>query len=259
MVDGALIARKLQRNPLIRKICAVAGRLEAYKTQARQFYFMVILSSYSCPACGGKLRMTGTSECTCRCGKIMDPTLTFQKSSCCSAKLKRKSVHYACSHCHKTAPSRFLFDEKLFDRQYFCKMMRESRARSKSKIEKLKQLLADSRSNTLTLTDTPDLESIPGFVDDLNDFIQVTPDETVQMMSSDRLQFSMRAYRRHIYSFITWDGIAFSKIAPLVDDVRVDRIWRFITLIYMYQDREVTLCQQGQDIFVKKVYHEAYP
>jgi hypothetical protein len=68
----------------------------------------------------------------------------------------------------------------------------------------------------------------------------------------------MDDYRSHINSILTWDRIPFSEIDPLVDDIRIDRIWRFITLVYMQQNREVNLFQQGQDILVKRVYHEAY-
>jgi hypothetical protein len=68
----------------------------------------------------------------------------------------------------------------------------------------------------------------------------------------------MDDYRNHINAILNWDGISFSEIVPLIDDIRVDRIWRFITLVYMQQDHEVNLSQQGQDILVKRVYDEAY-
>jgi hypothetical protein len=258
MFDDGVIQRRLNRNPLIRRIFGVIGRVKSFKEQARQFYFEVILSSYSCPLCGGSLQMTGTSECSCSCGKILDPTLTFQKSSCCGAKLVRRTFHYACSGCYKTVPSRFLFDEKIFDKQYFREMMRDSRERSKNKKARLKRLLADSRSEVLDLTQTPDLSSVPGLVEDLNAFIQAEPDETNPSVFEQKPRFSMDDYRNHINAILNWDGISFSEIVPLIDDIRVDRIWRFITLVYMQQDHEVNLSQQGQDILVKRVYHEAY-
>ena len=258
MFDDARIQNKLSSNPLIRKICGVIGRVNSFKEQARQFYFEVILISVKCPVCGGRLQMSGTNECTCSCGKVLDPTLTFQKSSCCSAKLIRKTFHYVCSCCHKTVSSRFLFDEKIFDKEYFREMMRESRERSKSKKEELKRLLANSRSDVLQLSDNPDLESVPGLVGDLNAFVQAESDKVNQTVFVEKPYFSMNDYRNHIDSILTWDGIQFSEIVPLIDDIRIDRIWRFITLIYMHQDREVNLSQQEQDILVRRVYHEAY-
>jgi hypothetical protein len=258
MFDDGVIQRRLNRNPLIRRIFGVIGRVKSFKEQARQFYFEVILSSYSCLVCGGRLHMTGTNECTCSCGKILDPTLTFQKSSCCGAKLVRRTFHYACSGCYKTVPSRFLFDEKIFDKQYFREMMRESRERSKGKKERLKRLLADSRSEVLDLTQTPDLNSVPGLVEDLNDFIGAKTTDIAQVDFDERPEFRMDDYRAHINSILGWDCILFSDIAALIDDIRNDKIWRFITLIYMQHEREVTLTQRENDILVKRMYHEAY-
>ena len=228
MFDDALNQNKLSGNPLIRKICGVIGRLKSFKDQARQFYFEVILSSFSCPVCDGRLHMTGTSKCTCGCGKILDPTLAFQKSSCCSERLVRKTFHYVCSHCHKSVPSRFLFDERIFDKTYFQEMMRESRQRSKKKREMVKQLLADSRSGVLDLTETPDLESLPGLVEDLNDFIGAQPTDMAQVVFDERPEFRMDDYRAHINSILGWDCILFSEIGALIDDMRDDKIWRFL-------------------------------
>jgi hypothetical protein len=258
MFDDGVIQRRLNRNPLIRRIFGVIGRVKSFKEQARQFYFEVILSSYSCPVCGGPLQMTGTSECTCSCGKILDPTLSFQKSSCCNAKLTRKTFHYICSCCHKTVPSRFLFDERIFDKAYFQEMMRESRERTKKKREMVKQLLADSRSGVLDITETPNLESVPGLVEDLNGFIGAEPTDMVQVVFDEKPDFKMDDYRTHINSILGWDCILFSEIAALIDDIRNDKIWRFITLVYMQHDREVKLTQHENDILVKRVYHEAY-
>ena len=43
-----------------------------------------------------------------------------------------------------------------------------------------------------------------------------------------------------------------------MDDCRRDKIWRFVTLIFMTQDREVELTQFGADILVERVANEAY-
>jgi hypothetical protein len=256
--DAAGIQDSLGDNPLIRKICGVMGRVKSFKAQARQFYFDVILSSFSCPVCGGRLKMSGTSQCSCGCGKVLDPTLAFQKSSCCSAGLVRKTFHYVCSGCHKTVASRFLFDERVFDRTYFKQMMRESRQRAKKKREMVRQFLADSRSGVLDFIEVPVLESLPGFVEDLDDFIDVLPDGMAQVVIDKGPEFRMDDYRAHINSILGWDGILFSDIRAFVDDMRSDRVWRFITLVYMQHEREVRLTQRNNDILVKRVYHETY-
>jgi hypothetical protein len=137
-------------------------------------------------------------------------------------------------------------------------MMRESRQRAKKKKEMVKQLLADSRSGVLDLTETPDLESVPGLVEDLNDFIGAKTADVALADFDERPEFRMDDYRAHINSILGWDCILFSDIAALIDDSRNDKIWRFITLVYMQHDREVTLTQHQNDIIVKRVYHEAY-
>lgn len=129
--DDRLVKEKLKCKPLAYEIKGVISRVSAFKDQVRQFYFEVILSVYACPVCGGHLQMIDTSKCACACGNIFDPTLAFQKSSCCAAKLVRKTFHYACASCHKTNPSRFVFDEKVFDKAYFCEMMQDHRNRKK--------------------------------------------------------------------------------------------------------------------------------
>jgi hypothetical protein len=45
----------------------------------------------------------------------------------------------------------------------------------------------------------------------------------------------------------------FSDIAPLSEDWRKDKIWRFVTLIFMRQDSEVSLTQYGADILVERI------
>ena len=68
----------------------------------------------------------------------------------------------------------------------------------------------------------------------------------------------MDDYRDHILSMLTWDSMLFSNITPIVDDSRRDRVRRFITLIFMQNDQEVELTQDAHEIWVQKVYHEAY-
>ena len=253
-----IIDKKFSHIPLLRAVFRVIDRIVVFRKQVRGFYFEVILSIHRCPACGGRLHMTGQSECSCSCGKILDPTLTFQKSNCCDAGLVRKTFHYACSRCHKIVPSRFLFDERIFDKAYFREMMQESRKMAKKKRVEIRRLLAESRSGTLTLTKDPQLESIPSFFQDLNDFIQTGSAEMAQLSNNIKPEFRIKDYRKHIQSILSWDAVLFSDITPLNEDCRMDKIWRFITLIFMENDHEVELTQYGSNILVQRAYNEAY-
>ena len=243
-------------NPLLGGLKGVRVRIARFKERVKDFYFRFLLGKHECPKCGGGLVMIGPSQCACACGNMSDPTLAFKQSTCCSARLVQKIFHYACSRCHQTVQSRFLFDEGVFDASYFREMMRESRARAKRKREEVKRLLAGSRSGALLLMEEPCLESIPGLAEALNSFIGT--EVTGGCAFTPKSGFRMSDYRGHILSFLGLGSRLFSDIAPLIEDSRRDKIWRFITLIFMAQDREVELTQYGRDILVGRVSNEAY-
>ena len=246
------------QNPLLRGISGVKARINEFKGKAKKFYFRVLLTQYGCPKCGEALTMTGQSQCVCSCGHSLDPTLAFQTSDCCDARLVRRSFHYVCSECGKTVPSRFLFDERIFDKAYFREMVRESRARAKRKREEIKRLLAESRSGALSLREDPNLEAIPGLIDDLNDFVGAGSAQMLGLAINPESRFCMADYRKHILSLLDPGKVCFSDITPLVDDNRLDRVWRFVTLVFMQNDNEVRLSQYGKDLLIERVDHEAY-
>ena len=248
----------IMNNPVVKEIIEVLDRISVFKKKAKQYYFEVILSVFQCPACGGQLHMNGNSKCSCSCGNAFDPTLAFQKSACCGAGLNRKTFHYACSKCRKSLPSRFIFDERVFDKAYFREMMRESRERKKKKREEIRQLLAESRSESLSLTEKPDLDSIPGLIEDLNEFIKNASDKSNQYSFDVDQPFDMDKYREHILSMLSWDSMLFSDINPIIEDNRKDRAWRFITLIFMEHEHKIEIKQQGNDLSVQRLYNEAY-
>jgi len=254
--EGTLIHGKLAENPLVCGIQKILDRVTDFKERVRSFYFEVFLSVHRCTKCGGRLKMTGQSECTCSCGFTFDPTIAFQNSNCCNARLVRKTLHYACSKCSKIIQSRFLFDERVFDKAYFREIMQESRKRAKHKKEEIQRILAENRSGVLTLLEEPDLDSIPGLLQDLDDFIQ--PGDTGQFIFHIENNSYMNDYRNNILSVLTWNGVLFSDITPLIADFRRDRIRRFITLIFMQNDREIELTQYENDILIEKAQNEAY-
>ena len=250
------IQSRLDENTLLREMGKIMTVVDDVKAKARRFYFEVVLSLYSCPDCGGKLKMMGTSRCRCDCGQVLDPTLMFQKSVCCGAGLIKKTFHYACSRCRQSVISRFMFDEKVFDKHYFREMMRQSRERKQQKREVLRQLLASSRSDPLQLTEVPDLTVIPGLVEDLDTFIQTEMPGLCDLLPNDGRRFDMDQYRRHIRSVLGWSDLRFSAVASLLENTRQDRVWRFVTLVFMQHDGEVDMVQEASDLFIRRVFHE---
>lgn len=252
-LDGSQI-----RNSLIYQINGILEYVGAYKERVRDFYIQVLLSQHACPTCGDGLHMTGVSECSCRSGHIIDPTVAFQSSPCCQARLIRKTFHYACSRCHKTVSSRFLFDERVFDAEYFREMMREHRDHIKSRREEIRRLLAESRSGTLLLMEEPRLDTLPDFLQDLDTFILGNPIQLCGDAFELKSDFNLAAYRTHILSLLDNHTLRFSDISPLTDDDRRDRARRFITLVFMDNDQEINLQQHGGDLLIRRCDDEAY-
>jgi hypothetical protein len=111
--------------------------------------------------------------------------------------------------------------------------------------------LAGSRSDNLILLEEPCLDSIPGLTQALNGFIGTGVSGFQDFLS--RPGFSLEDYRNHLLSVIGNGSMMFSDIAPLIENSRKDRIWRFVTLIFMRQDHEVSLTQYGPDILVERI------
>jgi hypothetical protein len=158
-------------------------------------------------------------------------------------------MHYACSKCNKISPSIFLFDERLFDREYFLDKMRKLRERRRLERFEKAQMLLIGRSNTLILTDEVELNTIPNLCEDLNQLLGY-PHGQETYDHEDRSQ-SFYHYRNHILSFLT-DEVFFSAISPIESQDQADRVHRFITLIFMEHEQEVILFQYGNDILVKR-------
>ena len=229
-----------------------------YKASARDYYFGVLLSNLSCPVCGEKLKMTKGGQACCTRGHHLDPTTTFQKSGCCGAKLVRRSLHYACACCGKTVPSRFLFDERVFDRAYFRQRMADSRAKKRQRREMMRLARRGERSRTLTLTEDPRVDLLPGFAEALAGFIGFEAGAWDEGFCLDAQGCpGLGAYRRHILDHVLrYRQVTFSKIDPLTDEPKRDRATRFVALIFLLHDGEVEVTQYGSDIEIELPYDE---
>ena len=252
-IDEDLRIERLLGNPLLEGIIMALAQIDNLKKSARDYFFQVLLCQHPCPACGGRLWMSAPSRCTCECGLTLDPTVEFQPCPQCGGKLVLRYFHYACSSCDKTVASRFLFDENVFNNEYFQKKMAEARERKKQRLAEMRHWLATTRSAGLDLMGLPALESIPGLETALDEFVGAVAD----MAPADFLifgTFHMADYRNHILSDLA-ECRLFSRITPLCPDPRRDRARRFTTLVFMQHDQEIDLIQHGNDLWV--IRHEA--
>jgi hypothetical protein len=176
----------------------------------------------------------------------------FQTCPACGSALTKKVFHYWCPVCRDTVKSRFCFDAKVFDKAYFCEMMRESRQRKQEKREAIRKLLKDSRSPDYVMDAEPAISEIPGLETDLDSFVgSVLPKELIAQFVG-RPEFDIARYRHHILQIVSGCIVHFDGIMPLISDRRLDRIFRFITLIFLDHEGLVSLTQTGGKITVSE-------
>jgi len=246
---------------MISAVESLTSTVAVFKAKVRTFYYEVLLSTNVCPSCGGQLVMAEAGKCYCSCGNALDPAIEFQRSSCCGARLSKRKLHYECSSCGQMVPSKYLFDERIFDNAYYREMMRESRTRRSQRDEAIRKLLEDSHSGRLFLLDLPSAEALPDFIDDLDDFVG-SGEARQPDMTAPVADFTMDNYRKVILAGLDGTSRWFRAFPALCPDEKLDRIHRFITLVYMEHDREVILTQEEKDILVERIPegpHEADP
>ena len=237
------------KTDLLSQIATVENVIGTYRGRVRSFYFSVLLSKYRCPHCRAQFQIVGPSSSVCGCGSAFDPTVTFQRSNCCGANLVKRQCHYACSVCGNVAPSIFLFDEIIFDNEYFREKMRLSREQRGRERAESQTFLRAERSGSLSLFDVVDLNTVPGLLTDLDDLVGA---RSIEERPQDwERNLSIEDYRRHIVNLLDSE-MTFSSISPLFPDERRDKVYRFISLIFMEQDREIRLSQYGEDILVER-------
>jgi hypothetical protein len=228
------------------KLAEAVSQLVAH---ARRFFYEVVLSSHACPRCGGKLAMLREGRCRCTaCGRELDPTLTFQKCSACGGSPAIRVRRYRCRACGADVQSRFLFDGLVFDAEYFRQKMAESRHRKCDKREQVRKMLAESRSGPISPPPV-DLEAVPGLLDALNGLTIGVDIAAWQPLCKG---FDLNRYQRHVQAYLSNVELGFDEIPPLEQDIRLDRIWRFIAIIFLAHAGQVIIEQEGQRILVRQ-------
>lgn len=237
----------------------VSDLIEKIREKLKNLYYRAVLFAKLCPECGTPdLVMVKDSWCRCEsCRHEFDPTIQFQICPTCRGALTRRIYHYWCEKCRKKTTSLYCFDAKVFDAVYFREMMNESRQRKKQKHEQIKQMLAESRSSRFFPTREPSLANLSGLEPELNKFVNtVIPEEFFRDNPTQPI-FEMDLYRQHILELVSGCVVHFEGISNIIEDQRLDRVFRFITAVFMQHDGEIVL-EQNQDGKIMIFENEAY-
>ncbi len=155
---------------------------------------------------------------------------------------------YMCRRCHTDVQSRFLFDGLVFDAGYFRQKMAEHREHKRQQRERVKRMLAESRSGVIEAGPS-DLDAVPDLVDALN---ALTDSADAEVPWARPLGFDLHRYQAHVYGHVGNELITFDDLPHLEDDRRLDRIWRFVAIIFLDHSGVLDVRQHEQTIMVVK-------
>lgn len=233
------------RDRMLLDAFMIQERVATLREEVRWLYYAVFLFGKECPQCGhADLAMLKDSWCRCRdCGHETDPTLCFQTCPDCGSPLAKRIYHYWCAHCRNTVRSFYCVEAKVFDADYFREMMRESRSRKEARIEELKALLAGARSSPAT-PDCPMNTGCSDFEADL-DRVVAMPIALFRDTILKSPAFDIDLYREHIRELVQGCVVNFDGISALVKDARLDRVFRFIAVVFMDQEGILEIQQEA--------------
>jgi len=227
----------------------MAAAVEKFLVKAKRFYYLVMLFGYRCPKCKGTLTMIAEGTCRCRrCKYKCDPTIVFQRCTNCGGIPILRVRKYQCKDCGGDMTSMFLFDGLVFNAAYFRQKMSESRQRRKEQKQRVRQMLSECRSEPLTV-DVPNLNSVPGLIEALNG-LTAGLDASVELELRDR--FDLSRYQAHITSHLRAEPVNLRDIPPLVENQRLDLIWKFIAAIFLDHAGLINICQHNETLWVRR-------
>lgn len=227
----------------------MALAVDRFMKKARSFFYVVMLVGHSCPKCRGALVMVEEGKCRCRsCCHEFDPTVEFQKCSNCDGVPELNVRRYSCRDCGEEITSRFLFQGIVYDAEYFRQRMVESRQRKKEQRERVKEILATCRSEDLMLK-AMDLNSVPGLTDALNN-LTCGKDEAIRIERESF--FDLQRYQDHVGECLGSEPVELREMQPLIENLRLDLIWRFVAVIFLVHYGSIDILQEGDEILVMK-------
>lgn len=234
---------------IIKRAFEMFEAVQNFFGKAKRFYYMVVLLGHRCSKCNGKLSMTAESRCRCQsCGLECDPTVEFQRCSVCGGEPVLKVRRYYCNGCGIEITSKFVFETLPFERDYFKEKMAQSRRRKKEKLQRVREMLTQSRSDALALGQV-DLDSVPGLLAALNSLSQGVDEQVLIELKG---KFDLGRYESHIKAHIGDFFVDLREIPALIKNSRKDLIWRFIAAIFLEHGRQIEIRQDGNNIMVKK-------
>jgi hypothetical protein len=132
-------------------------------------------------------------------------------------------------------------------------MMKDYRAKKKKKKEEMIKFLTEARSGELPLLQDLRLDSVPGLFQDLDCFVGANEAPADNPGFEMDFGFEMDDYRSHILSALGYGSRMFSSINCVSQDPREDKIWRFVTLIFMQHEQEIELTQYDNDLLIESI------
>ena len=191
--------------------------------------------------------MIADGLCGCRdCDVEFDPTLEFQKCTHCGGKTRLKVSRYFCSVCKQEVTSKFLFDGRVYDRQYFAEKMQKSRRQKMIRREQLRRKVMQYRSGGIQTepAEMSGMADLLAAIDGLSKGIK----PNIPLPNEEG--FDLNRYQRHIQVHIDDFETNLRDIPPLIENARKDLIWRFIAVIFLAHAGVVKIRQDGLDIMV---------
>jgi hypothetical protein len=239
--------RQLDRAGFVAAAFEMNETVVQFANRARAYYYLVALSGHTCPQCNGALAMIGESRCRCQsCSAQYDPTVMFQRCSACGGEARLRVRRYHCSSCGADVPSRFVFEGLVFDADYFRQKIAEHRQRAAERLERVREMLAASRSPVLVAGPLDSVTSADLF-EALNALVADTPAASPFETKSE---FDLRAYQSHVQGHIGPFALSLDEIPALRADDRLDRIWRFIAIVFLMQEGLLLAWQEGSEVMV---------
>lgn len=219
----------------------IERRAARLKAEVVRLVYAVHLFQRPCPSCErAQLVMIRDGWCRCHaCGKEFDATVQFQACAICDGSLVLCVCRYWCPQCRVPVRSLFRLDAHIFDAEYFRKRMRESRVHEQERIDAVARMLANARSSPVTGM-SAESQELACLASDIGQFLHLHQMEERQKPAVAPEQFDMARYRRHLQDLVDGCVVAFDGVAQLSPDRRRDRVWRFVTAVFM--DQEGTLC-----------------